>query len=425
MGFPVNGKSDRLLIGSWHSFDPRLITEEKIQELKDCGVDFIHTYYVQREENIRRICELCDRADLYYLPMDAQLCGGTPYLPATFPVDSGTIEEKLEKHLERYARFQCYAGTTLMDEPSAANFEHLKNVREIYRRLAPGKCAFMNLFPDYAPISLLNGNAAKGENEKVRDYGEYLDLYIKTVSPDFLSIDYYPFLEMPSGGDRLAASYLNNLDHIAAKCRETGLLFWFFIQCTGFNHYYKIPTETEINFQMYTALAFGMRVLQLFCYVTPPNVHNEYFYYAMLDPYGNKTPIYGSVQNLIRRIRLFDGAFCRYRNTGVMRVVGEDQNFRHTFSGVLENFPPIKSVHSTNSTLIGCFEHETEPEKTALLVTNFRLPDEGGSNTVTLHLNAEAAVVYTDHAETVALPNGVINLTLPSGSGAFIELKPF
>src|SRR5213076_3231035 len=98
-------------------------------------------------------------------------------------------------------------GFFIMDEPGASDFPALAKAVAAVKRYAPGKLAYINLFPDYATLG-----APDRSQLGTTTYTEYLERFVTEVKPQLISYDNY----MVQYSDDLknpaqAASYYRNL----------------------------------------------------------------------------------------------------------------------------------------------------------------------------------------------------------------------
>ncbi|MBP1989460.1 FIMAH domain-containing protein [Paenibacillus eucommiae] len=96
--------------------------------------------------------------------------------------------------------------------------------------------------------------------------GTYEDYVYRWASkkPDVLSFDHYPFSRW--GG--MSEDYFANLEVIRRQALLAGIDFWSYIQSvqsTGL----RMPTESEMRFQIYTNLAYGAKGYMFYTYFQP------------------------------------------------------------------------------------------------------------------------------------------------------------
>jgi hypothetical protein len=135
---------------------------------------------------------------------------------------------------------------------------------------------YVNLLPDYANDKQLGA----------KTYQEYLDKYIQVFQPQFLSYDYYPFL---NSGFR--DTYYQNMETIRKAALKAGIPFWAFTMSCQIYPPYPQPKESWIRMQLYSDLAYGSKGLQYFTYALPHS-STEDFRTAILDTNGKATYVY-------------------------------------------------------------------------------------------------------------------------------------
>src|SRR5258707_3301441 len=98
-------------------------------------------------------------------------------------------------------------GYFIMDEPGVSDFPALAKAVAAVKKYAPGKLAYINLFPDYATLGAPDTSQLGATN-----YTEYLERFVTEVKPQLLSYDNY---SVQYSDDlkkaNVAASYFRNL----------------------------------------------------------------------------------------------------------------------------------------------------------------------------------------------------------------------
>ena len=182
----------------------------------------------------------------------------------------------------------------------------------------------------------------------------------------------------------------------------------------------RSPDYEDIRWQAYTALAFGARGIQHFCYWTPQS-GTEYFGEAMIDTNGSKTPIYDYASRLNHELLKFDHIFLSYKSVGQMVWSTEDAPVYTYMEDPLEVFSPVKTVEG-GPVLMGCFEDAKGNH--AIMLVNMTDPGREEQTEITVKFSdARALNVYTGgEKERMVLKNGKIDLVLESGEGKFIQI---
>ena len=169
------------------------------------------------------------------------------------------------------------------------------------------KTFYVNLFGDPC-----------GEADKLcgHTYEEYVEQFCKEILNNLngnkvLSFDIYPIITH-EGKDKVMENYLDNLYIIKKYAALYGAETNVFVQTMGWDNPTiprRIPTEAELNYQVYTAMAYGFDSITYFCYFPWSQATDGL---AILDSHGNPTDMYGYVQSLNAEINKFDDIYATY-----------------------------------------------------------------------------------------------------------------
>jgi hypothetical protein len=196
-------------------------------------------------------------------------------------------------------------GYVVADEPTTAQFARLQIAVAALRDDDPQRLAYINLLPDYVLPPQLGADS----------YADYLERFVAEVHPGLLSVDYYPF-----GKHKDRSTFFANL----AALRETALrhdLPFLWITLAMPHGPYRAPSEAEMSWQAFHALAYGARGVSYFTYWTPsPGDSNHHR--GLLDG-GRLTARYFQVQRLNRELRAIGGALTGWRSLAVADSRGE------------------------------------------------------------------------------------------------------
>ena len=190
-------------------------------------------------------------------------------------------------------------GYVLADEPTTDKFETLTPAVAALRAADPGRLAYINLLPNYIPPELLGAES----------YSDYLERFVATVHPSILSVDYYPF-----GKHKDRSSFFANLAALRDTALRHDLPFLWIILAMPHGPY-RDPTESELAWQAFHALAFGARGVSYFTYWTPPKGDWDNRN-GLLDD-GERTDHYLAAQRLNPRLRAVGEALAGWRSLAV------------------------------------------------------------------------------------------------------------
>lgn len=175
-------------------------------------------------------------------------------------------------------------GYYLRDEPSAGMFYGLGRASALLRDLAPGKWPYINLFPNYANREQLGTSG----------YTNHLEYYVATCQPPIISYDHYALMN----NGTLRDGYWLNLEQIRALALKHGVPFWNIVLSTA--HYsYRVPTDADFRFQIYSTLAYGGKGISYFVYFATPWATNT----SALDSSGKRTAVWYRMQSVNRQMQ--------------------------------------------------------------------------------------------------------------------------
>ena len=224
---------------------------------------------------------------------------GTHVGDAEANLDEKEIGRRVNALARRTAKHEATYGYYLRDEPGAGAYPGLKKWADAYGKAAPGALAYINLFPNYA----------SPQQMQVPTYAEYLESFVRTVRPKFISYDHYALMD----DGTLRAGYFRNLEAIRATASGNGIPSWNSVLSNAHFHYAE-PSPAGLRFQLYTTLAYGGRGISYFTYITPP-IGN--FRLAPIDQFGNKTPTWHMLRNVNLQLHRLGPVYIKLKSVNV------------------------------------------------------------------------------------------------------------
>jgi hypothetical protein len=269
-------------------------------------------------------------------------------------------------------------------------------------------------------ISLLPSDAWVGPALATGDYAAYVERFIAAVRPALLAYTHFPFREKGE-----SEFFFENLELIRRAALQHGLPFYPTLQAAGWPGM-RAPTEGEMRWQAYAALAYGAKGVVWFHYWGAPGGGRQ----GIVEPDGLLTERYKAVAGLNAELRVLGPALMRLRSTAVGHTgptpVGATRLPVHGLVGSVEG----------GAFLVGEFEGE-KGERHVLVVNK----DAARAVTAKLTLNRpcrglswlapsgsagagppsgrwEAMAATADRFQTTA------EFSLPPGGGRLIRLGP-
>jgi hypothetical protein len=205
-----------------------------------------------------------------------------------------------------YRHHPGLGGYFVVDEPSAAMFADVALVVGALHAEDATHPAYVNLLPDYIP--------AKGL--EAESYEAYVDGFIAAVRPRLLSYDYYTFR---NDGDR--PTFFSNLALVRQRALAHRIPFMLIVLAMPHLNY-RDPTEAELGWQIFHALAYGARGISYFAYWTPAPGDPQQFRYGLIEG-GRPTRHYFRAMRLNQEVRALGDALSGFRSVTVADSLGE------------------------------------------------------------------------------------------------------
>lgn len=217
------------------------------------------------------------------------------------------IDRRVKDDVAAAGSNRAIMGYFIMDEPGAGDFPALAKAVAAVKKYAPGKLAYINLFPDYATLGATD-NSQLGTST----YTEYLERFVKEVHPQFISYDNYMVEYSGDLKDRAkAASYYHNLLEVRRVAQAHHLPYLNIVSANQIRPEMNIPSPANLSFQAYTTLAAGYRGVTWYTY------YSQGYQYAPIDGSGKKTPTWACLKEVNRQIMALAPIMSRLESTGV------------------------------------------------------------------------------------------------------------
>lgn len=240
-----------------------------------------------------------------------------------------------------YRDHPATAGYFIADEPTADEFDSIASLVGAVRGADPRRLAYVNLLPEYIKPPDLGADS----------YADYLERFVATVNPQLLSYDYYPF-----GKEKDRSTFFSNLAAVAGVSSRRRVPFMLVVLAMPHGPY-RDPSEAELAWQVYHALAYGARGVSYFVYWTPPRGGDWDNRHGLIER-GRRTLHYYQVARLNRGVRALADQLTPFEWRSVADSLGE----------IAAPLPagPIEAIDG-GAVTVGLFEG-ARGERAALLV---------------------------------------------------------
>ncbi len=391
---------------AWYGPGRGLLTDEVWSDVAEAGFNLCLPSFHGTTEEYRRTLDLGERYGIGLL-----LGGLVNWEWGEREEKAEALVESLKERTQRYSAEPAFAAYVLKDEPHAVSFPALAHSRRLLARMDPGHWAYVNLFPNYAPVN---------ERENyigTRDYQEYVDRYMEVFRPEVLMYDHYSIegyrFREADYAIRVRPEYYENLEIIRAAALKHGVPFWAFTLSTPVFSY-PTPTEGHLRFQLYSCLAYGARGLQYFTY--GPAEGED----GLIDGKGNRGPWYETAQRINREIQSMGRLLLSLTSTAVFHTSPQPRG--------------TTWIHDGHGGLVSCLGapavlgfFDGRDGRRFLMVVN-RDPMKAAELTLTFAEGVRVAEVDRSRGDGSVRPldltGGELKMTLADGDGRLLELIP-
>ncbi|MBQ6619385.1 MAG: hypothetical protein IJH68_04490 [Thermoguttaceae bacterium] len=276
-------------------------------------------------------------------------------------------------------------GYYIIDEPGAKKFPALGMFVAAVKKYAPGKLAYINLFPSYATTI----GADRDSQMQTYTFTEYLERYVQEAKPQFLCYDNYmvEYSEDMTNQDR-ADIYWRDLLEIRRVAQKYELPWWNIVSCLAIRDESSPPNMARMALQAYTSLAAGANGLGWYRFLTP----KTHFGYGPISVSGERTVTWQYLREINEQTLTLGKILNKFRSAAVWFSQPTDllpANPGDLLAGVnLSYQEEIKDIAGTPSVMVGEFRAKEGTQKAVMLVNL----DFGRSVTASLDLKEPGTI---------------------------------
>jgi hypothetical protein len=295
-------------------------------------------------------------------------------------------------------------GYFITDEPGINDFPALAKAVAAVKKFAPGKLAYINLFPDYATLGAPDLSQLGTSN-----YTEYLERFVNEVHPQLISYDNYQVEFSMDLKDRAkASSYYHNLLAVRAVALEHHLPCLNIVSANQIQPQTTIPSPANLLFQAYTTLAAGYRGVTWYTY------YQGGYHYGPIDSSGKKTQVWAYLKEVNRQVATLAPLLSRMESTGVFFSAPAPADNLPSLPGEL-----VASVRSSTPVMIGEFKHQDG--RRYVMVVNLSLENTTHLQ-LTMRQSAQPVSLVSTMDGSLSPMGSPCDLWLPAGQGALLLL---
>lgn len=287
-------------------------------------------------------------------------------------VKCAAIDERIKSVVEETRDLANVVGYNLVDEPGSYKFRALAAGVAAVKKYAPGKLAYINLFPGYASTVGADADSQLG----TYSYDEYLERFVQEVKPQLLSYDNYMLEYSEDMRDHKRASvFFTDLFSVREKSLKYGIPFWYIGSSLCILDKSSPATPARYALQTYLPLAAGADGITWFLY------YPLGWTCSPIDKSGAKTLYWFYMRDMNVQARAIGAYLASFRSTalGMDAIYGADEEpelpqFPAKPTKVLPNLKTsysengVFSKDETPKVAIGEFESEADGRVAALVV---------------------------------------------------------
>ncbi len=419
------------------------INEQEFRDYKAAGFTFMLTEYNAEWElnenftdtNLYTTMQLAEKVGIPVIVNNGPL---TRYTSTDDFRISAENKEYLQKLVSTLSTYKMFKGFSFRDEPKVQWAQTFKAYQDYLLTLKPDSHFFVSYLPIYGAPHL-NVGFSSTEGDMRQKYIEYVDAYLDATG--YFTYDHYPLrVNGPQKANYIKTDWYQNLELVAERAKlKNNAKIGLTIQTSSYgqpgqkglvDQARTVSTKEDIGFQIYSALAYGVKEFGYFTYWLHwgnPDFAAETFYDAMVMPPeksggpGVKTDTYYAVQAMNQELDKFDHVMLNFNWQGTMAVAPEGK----TKSGVLSAIADyknarVKDVSVSEETIIGCLKDKKGFD--GYMIVNATEPSAKKTDKVTISFyKASKALAYINGEEkTITLKDGSYTFDIEAGQGVFV-----
>ena len=255
-------------------------------------------------------------------------------------------------------------GYYITDEPGAKKYPALAMFVAAVKKYAPGKLAYINLFPSYATTI----GADVDSQMQTYTFTEYLERYVQEVKPQFISYDNYMVEYSEDMTDQGRADiYWRDLLEVRRVAQKYGLPWWNIVSSLAIRPQSSPPNMARMALQAYTSLAAGANGLGWFLFFSPGQ-----HIFGPINMSDEKSPTFQMQRTVNEQTVVLGKILNRFRSTSVWFSQPTDElpgNPGDLLRGVNISYQEeIKDKAGTPSVMVGEFRAKEGTQKAVMLV---------------------------------------------------------
>lgn len=438
--YTIDGRSypGKIVDGKTVSFQ----TVEKYKEYNDCGfntilIDADDAYIGEDFETskLKSLLDMANEANLKAIIFDNRIY--TLSNKTTPIVGEGKLfetqadlENYLSNCLDSYKHHPAFYGLLIKDEPTYQNLDAIGSIFKAMNKINPNVFLQCNLFP------LSSGNFAAykegaSQSTVMSDYKWYLNRFMEVSNSSYIMADSYP-MKVQSGSDIIDPNHIKTIQLMCETAEQYNAEVYAVAQTSSWKNRSLLKArQCDINdmyWQTNFYMGMGIKQISYFTYQTKKTnkTDGEYFIdgASFIKWNGDKTPLYGIMQNIHKEMQKFAPTILSYEYKGLNFYKNGLPDVSY-FGGVntVSEFKKISSVETSNNSVCLVTElYDKDKDLYLYMFLNSANPSTNlNEETVNIKFkDCNALSIYHNGENQGEKYNNLKSITLKPGEAEFI-----
>ncbi len=339
--------------------------------------------------------------------------------------------------MKDYAAHEVFFGVMLIDEPSYTQLDALGSVYQAIK-------AYKDCYIEANLLPMSDGNEKRYAQEYAtmtleEAYSKYVNDFLDKSQSEKIMMDSYP-IRQSDNGYSILSTHIRGLQILADICKKRNVKFeavaQTFSATDNGSKKFSEPSMPTMQWQMNLYMGFGVQTFGYFTYWRKQaNATNGEWFVdntSFISQYGNKTPLYYTMQELNSQMQSFAPVITQFKYNASSAYIFKPVSYSTGYVGSVENqqFKLIKDISAPTGNVAMVTELYDETKNVYMyMVMNALNPDwkRAENDNLTLEVSVDfgseydaALVFYKGQSRFVQLDKGVYNTSLDAGYADYI-----
>ena len=248
----------RIVFSFWNYVQSGVLGKEAVSDWKELGINVAMSFeYNPKTDKIQDMIDILDECAAQGIQLI--ICDKRTSYKTYEEMDYAQFEQGIREAVADFGGHSATYGFSVGDEPKRTQMEGVKTAIKLLKRFAPNLTPFINVYPYWATRDFCDATGA----ENREDYFYVIDDMIKDCQQPMIAYDHYGQCADYEDPETGIDTYFTNLNFFHELAERNQIPFWNTVLSVG-HWVYRVPTEDDIRWQIYTSLAHGARGIMWF-----------------------------------------------------------------------------------------------------------------------------------------------------------------